>query len=159
MDSDDLIIRAARPDEAELLSHMIFRAASYWEYPRELLDHWLEEGRFNVTPEEIERGCTFLVEDEEEDEVLGFYTIVVQGEVCELKHLFVLPEYAGADVREALFFDACELAETIGAEYLTVTVDAHEAGFYEEMGAALYEKRQIGTPLGDVTFDVMRLSL
>ena len=159
MDPDDLVIRSARPDEAELLSHMIFRAMSYWEYPRELLEHWLECGRFTVTPEEIELGGIFVAEDEEEDEVVGFYAIEVSGEVCELRHLFVVPELVGTDIQEMLFFDACELAETSGAECMAIPTDAHYAGFYEEMGAEKIGERSIKTPVGDMPFSVMRMAL
>jgi hypothetical protein len=36
MESDGPEIRPARPDEAELLSHICFRAKSYREYPMNL---------------------------------------------------------------------------------------------------------------------------
>lgn len=159
MDPDDLVIRAARADEAETLSHMIFRAITYWDYPRELTDHWLESGKLGITPEEIENDPTYVAEDEEELEVLGFYSMRMREKSCELKHLFVAPEFLGSDIRSMLFLHACEVAETAGAEYMRMTADFHLSSFYEEMGAEIVGEEREPSPHGPRTLKIFRLPL
>lgn len=159
MDPDDLIIRAAGPDEAETLSHLAFRAQAYWEYPKERMDAWLEAGAFTISPDEIEANPTYVVEDEEEMEILGFYSFEIEDDLCRLKTLSVLPEHIGAGIRTTLFLHACEFAETLGALTMLITPYPHEIGFYEEMGA-----RQAGEPSAssepeDRTLPVFRLNL
>jgi N-acetylglutamate synthase-like GNAT family acetyltransferase len=157
MDSNDFTIRPARLDESDLLSHIRFRARSYWEYPRGLLSHWLESGEFSISPEEIEGNLTYVAEDEEEGEVLGFYSIRVSGPECEMKCLSILPEFLGTDMRTALFFHACETAEAAGAKFMTVVSDPFSSGFYEEMGAE--QTGEVSFPGADFVMPVLRLEL
>jgi N-acetylglutamate synthase-like GNAT family acetyltransferase len=159
MDPDSLIIRPARFDEADLLSHVCFRARSYWEYPRELLAHWEESGAMSVSPEEIEENPTYLIADEDEDEVLGFYTLRISDSECLIENLWVLPEFVGTDLRARLFLHACEVAEASGAKRLTVVSDPFSSGFYEEMGAEQIGEKIDRSPVGDRALPVLKLDL
>jgi N-acetylglutamate synthase-like GNAT family acetyltransferase len=148
MEPDGPLIRAAKLDEAELLSHICFRAKSYWEYPKELMSHWLESGAFSVSPDEAEERLTYVAQDEE-GEIQGFYSLELYGDEARILHLCVLPELVGAHVKSTLFFHACAMAEESGALYLTVASDMLESGFYEEMGAEPTGERTLRTPAGD----------
>jgi GNAT superfamily N-acetyltransferase len=158
MESDGPEIRAARPDEAETLSHICFRAKSYWEYPRGLMRHWLESGALSVTSEEIEANPTYVAQDEG-GELLGFYSLrFLEGE-SSVQRLCVLPELVGAGVRTMLFLHACDTAEESGAKSLTVISDLLESRFYEEMGAEPAGERIDRTPAGDRRMTVFRMNL
>lgn len=159
MDPDSLVIRSARPDEAETLSHMIFRAKACCEYPRELMDLWLGEGRMTVTQDDIEANPTYVAEDEEEGEVIGFCSVEAAPGECRLKNLHVLPEYVGAGIRTALFLHACELAETSGAESLSIEADEQTGGFFEELGAVEVSRRVERYPNCEAVMVEMRLML
>lgn len=159
MEPDSLVIRSARPDEAETLSHMIFRARAYCDYPRELIDRWVEEGRMTVTQDDIDANPTYVAEDEEEDEVIGFCSVEAGDGECRLTNLHVLPEYIGGGIRTALFLHACELAETAGAESLSIEVDEQNSGFYEEMGAVEVGRKVEQHPDCEEVLVEMRLAL
>jgi N-acetylglutamate synthase-like GNAT family acetyltransferase len=156
MDLNDFTIRPARLDESDLLSHIRFRARSYWDYPRETLNYWLESGELSISPEEIEVNPTYVAEDEE-GEVMGFYSIRIFGSECEIKCLCVLPEFLGAGLRSTLFFHACEIAESAGAISMTVLSDPFSSSFYEEMGAERTD--EVSSPGSDCAMSVLRLNL
>ncbi|MDR0616272.1 MAG: GNAT family N-acetyltransferase [Synergistaceae bacterium] len=158
MESDGPGIRAARSDEAEILSHICFRAKSYWEYPRELMNHWLESSTLSITPEEIEANPTYVAYDGE-GELLGFYSLGLQDEESSIRNLCVLPELVGAGVRTMLFLHACEMAEESGASFLTVVSDLLESHFYKEMGAAPVGEKIDRTPAGDRLMTIFRMNL
>jgi N-acetylglutamate synthase-like GNAT family acetyltransferase len=160
MDPDDLLIRPARPDEAEILSHMIFRARTYWDYPREMMDYWSERGELSVTAEEIEENPTYVAEDAESGEVLGFYSIgTAEDGCCFINDLWVMPEYIGSEIRAALFLHACVLAETSGADYIHMISDPNAEAFFEEMGAQRIGEKIERFPLGHRALPLLRLKL
>jgi N-acetylglutamate synthase-like GNAT family acetyltransferase len=158
MEPDGPLIRAAKPDEAELLSHICFRAKSYWEYPRELMNHWLESGALSVSLEETEERLTYVAQDEE-GEVQGFYSLELSGDESRVLCLCVLPELVGTDIKATLFLHACAMAEESGARHLAVASDMLESGFYEEMGAEPVGERIDRTPAGDWRTIVYRMNL
>ncbi|MDR1514454.1 MAG: GNAT family N-acetyltransferase [Synergistaceae bacterium] len=158
MEPDGPHIRAAKFDEAELLSHICFRAKSYWEYPRELMGYWLESGALSVNPEAIEEFLTCVAQDEE-GEVLGFYSLEIAGDESNLRNLCVLPEFVGTDIKATLFLHACATAEESGAKSLSVVSDSLESGFYEEMGAELIGQRIDSTPVGERLMTIFRMNL
>jgi GNAT superfamily N-acetyltransferase len=158
MEPDGPLLRAAAFDEAELLSHICFRAKSYWEYPRDLMVHWLESGALSVPPEAIEEFPTYVAEDED-GEVVGFYSLEVSGDESCLRNLCVLPEFVGTDIKTTLFLHACATAEESGAKSLVVVSDALESGFYEEMGSEPVGRRIDSTPAGERLMTIFRMNL
>lgn len=142
-----------------MLSHICFRAKSYWEYPRELMSHWVESGVLSITPEEIEEHPTYVAEDEEEDEVVGFYSLRIRDGECRVKDLCVLPEMVGTDIRALLFLHACEIAEELGADSVMMVSDDLSRGFYEEMGAEPVGEKVDRSPAGDRLLAILRLNL
>ncbi|MDR3322558.1 MAG: GNAT family N-acetyltransferase [Synergistaceae bacterium] len=159
MDPDDTVIRPARLDEADILSHICFRARSYWEYSRELLSHWDESGALSISSEEIEEHPVYVAEDAEEGEILGFYSMRVSGDECGITNLCVLPELVGTEIRSMLFLHACEIAEASGACFVTVLSDQLASGFFEEMGAERVGEKIIPSPVGDRALAVFKLNL
>ena len=152
------LIRAAKLDEAELLSHICFRAKSYWEYPKELMIHWLESGAFSVAPEETEGRLTYVAEAEE-GEIQGFYSQELSGDESRILCLCVLSELVGTDIKAILFLHACATAEEAGARYLVIASDTLESGFYVEMGAEPAGERIDRTPAGDWRVIIYRMNL
>jgi N-acetylglutamate synthase-like GNAT family acetyltransferase len=113
----------------------------------------------SLSPEEIEEDPTYLIADEEEDEILGFYSIRISGAECAIKNLCVLPEYVGTNIRAKLFLHACEVAEASGAKQVTVVSDPLACGFYEEMGAERIGEMIDPSPVGDRALPVLKLDL
>lgn len=130
----DARIRPANPEDAEALTELAWRSKSYWDYPPELMNEFSVS--LTVTAEFLEQNPTYLIENEDFGEILGFYALEPDdGGRWWLRRHWVLPEYIGAGIGQLLFLHACELAETVGAEKLHILSDPNAESFYLHMGA------------------------
>ncbi|HAJ93340.1 MAG TPA: N-acetyltransferase [Synergistaceae bacterium] len=131
---DEVRIRPAEPEEAELLSDVAWRSKSYWEYPADMMSCFRDF--LTITGDFIEKNPTYLAENEETGEIIGFYSIeLLDDSKWWIRHLWVMPEHIGTGVGGELFLHACEMAETVGAEELKIITDPNVEEFYLHMGA------------------------
>lgn len=159
MQTDETAIRQARVEDAEALSHLMFRSKGYWDYPRDLMEYWSEKGELSITQEEIVSCPAYLLEYPETGEIIGFYSLEAANGEWELKNLWVAPEHIGFGVGCALFLHACEIADMRGASSLTIVSDPHAVGFYTEMGAVLIGEKALDSPHGTRYLPILRISL
>lgn len=131
---DSVRIRAANPEEAEVLTDLAWRSKNYWGYSPEEMNEF--SVFLTVTLDFLENNPTYLIEDEDLNEILGFYSLekTADGEWWLLRH-WVVPERIGTGVGQLLFLHACEIAETVGAEKLRILSDPNAEAFYLHMGA------------------------
>jgi GNAT superfamily N-acetyltransferase len=155
---DEVRIRPVSPEEAEDLSDIAWRSKAYWEYPADTMKEFRDF--LTITEDFLENNPSYLAEDEESEEKLGFYCLEV-GEDGRwwLRHLWVAPEYIGTGIGGDLFLHACEMAETVGADELYILSDPNCEEFYLHMGA-----EKIGTTTLNVgrikrTLPVLRIKL
>jgi GNAT superfamily N-acetyltransferase len=89
-----------------------------------------------------------MVLAEREGEVVGFYSLVTEGEP-ELDLMFVADAAQGLGLGERLFRDMAEAAAALGIAAVKIVSNPPAVGFYERMGAA-----RVGTkmPKGRVTW-------
>ncbi|MCE5183987.1 MAG: hypothetical protein AGIKBDMD_00227 [Synergistaceae bacterium] len=131
---EEVRIRPAEPEEAELLSDVAWRSKEYWEYPVEKMSHFRDF--LTITDDFIEKNPTYLAENEETGEIIGFYSIELLDDFkWWIRHLWVVPERIGTGVGGELFLHACEIAETVGADELNIIADPNVEEFYLHMGA------------------------
>lgn len=131
---DEVRIRPAEPEEAELLSDIAWRSKEYWDYPVDMMAHFREF--LTIKDDFVENNPTYLAENEETGEILGFYSIELQNDSkWWIRHLWVVPEHIGTGVGGELFLHACEMAETVGAKELNILTDPNVEEFYIHMGA------------------------
>lgn len=69
-----------------------------------------------------------------DDEVVGFSTVVVAGDVDDLDDLFVDPDWMRHGVGLALVRDVVDRARARGARYVEVTANPHALAFYAAAG-------------------------
>lgn len=159
MPADELIIRLSREDEAEILSHLIFCSKSYWGYSSEMMEYWQNEGELSITAEEIAANPVYLLEDEKNDKVVGFYSLSKGEKEWQLKNLWVIPELIGMGMGCRLFLHACEVAEMEGAATMIIVSDPHAEGFYTEMGAVRIGEKPLESPHGTRYLPILRMNL
>lgn len=130
----DARIRPANPEDAERLTELAWRSKSYWDYAPEMMNEF--GASLTVTQEFLEQNPTYLIENNDFGELLGFYALErdADGQWWLRRH-WVVPEYIGTGVGQLLFLHACELAETVGAEKLRILADPNAESFYLHMGA------------------------
>ncbi|MDY9920219.1 MAG: GNAT family N-acetyltransferase [Synergistota bacterium] len=131
---EEVRIRPAEPEEAELLSDVAWRSKEYWEYPVDMMIHFRDF--LTITDDFIEKNPTYLAENEETGEIIGFYSLeLFEDSKWWIRHLWVVPERIGTGVGGELFLHACEIAETVGADELNIIADPNVEEFYLHMGA------------------------
>jgi GNAT superfamily N-acetyltransferase len=126
-----LRLRAARRDEARLLSELALRSKGHWGYDQAFLDACRAE--LTLAPEEVETRRVTVAECD--GRVVGFYALAGDPPAGILADLFVEPDHIGTGVGRALWEHAMAAARTLGFARLTLEADPGAEPFYPAMGA------------------------
>ena len=125
-------IRAARPDEAGLLSELALRSKGHWGYDAGFLEACRAD--LTLTPQEIAESASFVCEGA--SGVLGFSRVVLMDErTAELDALFVDPSAIGTGTGKLLWERSLTAARELGAQDLVLQSDPHAEAFYRSRGA------------------------
>jgi len=125
-----LIIRPAVKAEADRLSEIAVEAKRFWGYPEHWIKHW--QADLTLSPEYLANNPVFLAEKDEQ--ILGFYALIIRQDKAELDHLWVAPQHIGSGVGKALFLHAMQNAGRNVSE-IEILADPNAEGFYRKMGA------------------------
>ena len=126
----NLQVRPARPDEADVLSHIAFSAKAYWGYPENWMQIWKPQLTFS--PEYFEERDAWVMDLD--DSPIAFYTLEEKNDKAWIENLWVLPEYMGQGIGKQLFFHAVSRSRLKGHLILQLEADPNAVGFYEKMG-------------------------
>jgi GNAT superfamily N-acetyltransferase len=126
-----LRLRAARSDEARLLSELALRSKGSWGYDQAFLDACRAE--LTLAPEEVETRRVTVAEHD--GQVVGFYALAGEPPQGTLEDLFVEPDHIGTGVGRALWDHAVAAARALGFARLTLEADPGAEPFYLAMGA------------------------
>ena len=124
-------IRKASTEDSEQLTKIAHDAKRHWGYPERWIKHW--ESDLTISPDYLTHHQVFVAESE--DQIVGFYSLVVEGDKAELDHLWVAPSHIGTGIGKALFYHAMQDAEGRNISKLEITSDPNAEGFYSKMGA------------------------
>ena len=130
-------IRAARADDAAVLSHIAVRSKGHWGYDEEFLERARPE--LEITPEEIERLRVGVAEVD--GRPVGFYAIDTASDPAEVLAMFVEPALIGTGAGAALFAAAVDAARDDGVTTLRIESDPNAEGFYRSRGAVRVGER------------------
>jgi hypothetical protein len=120
-------IRLARPEEGPTLRAIEIASKAHWGYPEEFMARFA--AMISMSPAYIRQHEVWVLESSRE--IIGFYGLIHQGEMCELDHMWLLPERIG----EGHGRHAVLRARERGATRLEWEADSHAIGFYQRMGA------------------------
>lgn len=125
------MLRAARPDEATVLSELALRSKAHWGYD----EAFLEECRAELTVRPHELTAQRATVAQVGDRAVGFYTLAGRAPEGELTRLFVEPDHIGGGVGRSLWRHAVATARELGFERFTLDADPFAETFYQRMGA------------------------
>ncbi|WP_433421226.1 GNAT family N-acetyltransferase [Microtetraspora malaysiensis] len=142
-------IRAARADEAEILSELAIRSKAYWGYDEAFMAACADE--LTLAPSRVETVRATVAE--RDGRVLGFGTLEGEPPEGALGMLFVAPDAIGGGVGRSLYEHIVSRARELGFTRLTIDADPNAEPFYLAMGAV-----RIGaTPSGSIPGRVLPL--
>jgi len=126
------MIRPATTTEASVLTNLALEAKRYWGYPEHWIKHW--ESDLTISSDFIHDNHVYVAEENEQ--IQGFYALIVTGNKAELDHLWVKPALIGTGIGKELFLDAMERAAALKVIAVEISSDPNAAGFYRRMGAS-----------------------
>src|SRR5262245_12186483 len=126
-----LHLRAARPDEADLLTDLCLRSKAVWGYD----EAFMRACRAELTLSPDDFVTSSLAVAVAGDDVTGVVQVVVDGDKADLAKLFIAPSTLRSGAGRKLFDWAVTTARERGARWLWIEADPDAAGFYRRMGA------------------------
>ena len=121
-------IRAARPDEAPLLTEIACQSKAHWGYSAEQMANW--RPAFLTVTDAYIAAHTVWVAAADNGAAVAFAAIEDKADGPTLEHFWVLPAHMGMGIGARLFQHVarrfCEF---------TFTSDPHADGFYLKLGA------------------------
>jgi GNAT superfamily N-acetyltransferase len=151
------MIRAARVNEAAVLSQISLQSKRYWNYPEEYYRLWEKE--LLITPEYIKTNVIFVYE--RQGKPVAYYSIVQISEDMKisgititqgywLDHMFVRPKLIGSGLGRQMFTHLSDWCLSKSVERIHLLADPHSRGFYEKMGCE-YQQEYPSTIPGRTT--------
>ncbi len=137
-------IRAARPEDAPVLSALAMRSKAYWEYSEAFMAACRDELTYSPQKLTDDRFMFFVAESGQS--IVGFHALEKLSPTrFELEALFVEPSHIGKGVGRALIEHAKTTARRSGATELVIQGDPHAERFYRAAGGTITGKRESGS--------------
>ena len=124
-------IRKATIEDASTLTTIAHDAKRHWGYPEHWIKHWQDD--LTISPDFVAANQVYVAE--RDNELLGFYALIVRQNKAELDHLWVAPAHIGTGVGKELFLHAMQSAARRNIPEVEILSDPNAEGFYRKMGA------------------------
>ena len=125
------MIRRATAYDSPTLTSIAHDAKRYWGYPEHWIKHWQDE--LTISDDFVNANEVYV--SASDDEVRGFYALIVRDDKAELEHLWVAPKHIGTGVGKELFLHAMQRATAHDVSEVRINSDPNAEGFYQKMGA------------------------
>jgi N-acetylglutamate synthase-like GNAT family acetyltransferase len=136
-----LRIRRATTEDAATLTRIAHDAKRHWGYPEHWIEHWQDD--LTISPDFVAANQVYVAESE--NELLGFYALIIRKDKAELDHMWVAPAHIGTGVGKELFIHAMQSAAKRDISAVEILSDPNAEGFYSKMGA-----HQIGETVSEI---------
>ena len=124
-------IRRARPEESGYLTELALRSKAHWGYDAAFMAAC--RPALTISPERIAAEPFFVLEENEQ--VLGYVALSVDGAEAELTNLFVEPWAIGHGRGKQLWQHAIHVARSLGGTRMRIESDPFAEPFFRAMGA------------------------
>ena len=125
-----MIVRAARPDEADVLTALALRSKASWGYSEAFMDACRAE--LTLTPEKMAAWRIWVAE--EAGEIAGMVALRLDGAKAELEDFFVDPSFQQKGVGSALIEVLLAACRAAGAEEVGLDADPNAEAIYARLG-------------------------
>jgi N-acetylglutamate synthase-like GNAT family acetyltransferase len=124
-------IRKATIEDAATLTTIAHDAKRHWGYPEHWIKHWQDD--LTISPDFVAANQVYVAE--RDNELLGFYALIIRKDKAELDHLWVAPAHIGTGVGKELFLHAMQSAARRNIPEVEILSDPNAEGFYRKLGA------------------------
>lgn len=131
-----IVLSRAEAKDAAKLTEVAFTAKRHWGYPESWMARW--SSALAISPDFLSKHPTFVAK--ENQEIVGFATVRVEGSEGWIDHLWVKPEAMRRGIGRALFTECESHARAVGLLRLKMEADPHAEAFYARMGARVFQQ-------------------
>lgn len=124
-------IRRAKANEFEILTDVSIKSEAYWGYDEEYMKGFKE--LYKVTEEFINNNSTFIIEEDEN--IIGFYSILIEKNETSLEYFFIEPNYIGKGYGKLLWKHMIENCKNFRIKEFFIVTSPQAKEFYTKMGA------------------------
>lgn len=121
----------AKVGEASILTNIAINSEAYWGYDEEYMESF--KNTYGVSENYISNYPTFLIEDNQI--IVGFYSILMNVGETELEYFFINPNYIGKGYGKLLWNHVIENAKNLNIKQLEIVTSPEAIDFYIKMGA------------------------
>jgi N-acetylglutamate synthase-like GNAT family acetyltransferase len=125
-------LRRAQQKQASALTSLMRVSKAYWGYTPQQMAVWKAE--LSLSEQEVRDKLVVSAEDQSAA-LLGFYTLLFDGDCARIEHLFVDPAKMGRGVGKALLQHAIASARQQGSRIIDIDADPYAEDFYLKNGA------------------------
>jgi GNAT superfamily N-acetyltransferase len=127
-----IVIRRAHVSDAGELTRIAHEAKRHWGYPDDWIAQWTSA--LSVSDDYIAHHDVFV--GEIDNEVVGFYALILEKGLWQLDYLWVRPTSMGHGLGRRLFEHAVAHLHTLApGAVLGIEADPNAEAFYRHMGA------------------------
>ena len=126
-----LYIRNAKVNECEILTDIAIKSESYWGYDFDYMETF--KSLYKVTEDFINNNSTFVIEEDEN--IVGFYGVLIEKDETSLEYLFIEPKCIGKGYGKLLWDHMVENCKKVGIDKIMLVTSPQAKEFYIKMGA------------------------
>ncbi|VBB06733.1 acyl-coa n-acyltransferase [Lucifera butyrica] len=124
-------IRRARKADCKTLTAIAVRSEAYWGYDSGYMEKFTSV--YKVTEDFIGHNPAFVIEENEE--IIGFYGVLIGPGEISLEYLYIEPESIGKGYGKLLWNHMVNTCNKLGIKELTILSGPQVKDFYVKMGA------------------------
>lgn len=126
-------IRRGEKHESEILTNLAIRSEAYWDYDSNFMENF--KSIYKVTEEFIENNQTFIME--EENNIIGFYSIIQDDRETSLEYFYIEPEKIGKGYGRFMWNHMIDFCKRQNINEIILVTSPQAKDFYIRMGAVL----------------------
>jgi len=124
-------IRRAKTCDSEILTNIAIKSEAYWGYDSDFMENF--KTAYKVTEEFISNNPTFVIQEDEN--ILGFYGVLIAENETSLEYLFIEPNSIGKGYGKALWNHMVNTCKKLNIKELVIVSGPQAKEFYTRLGA------------------------
>lgn len=123
-------IRKAGVKDAKRLTNLTMTSKAFWNYSKTQLENW--KSVLTISEQYLIENTAYVLSLNEE--IVGYYSLLIQSSIVELDNLFVHPKFIRKGFGKILLNHCIESAKELNASSILVYSDPNAEAFYTKHG-------------------------
>lgn len=124
-------IRRAKVCDSETLTNIAIKSEAYWGYDSDFMERFKKA--YKITEDFISNNPTFVIREDEN--VVGFYGVIIAEDETSLEYLFIEPKSIGKGYGKALWNHMINTCKKLDVKKIEIVSGPQAKGFYTKLGA------------------------